>query len=111
MNNEFKRMQKLAGLITENKDQLNKEKLEQDVVDFWGVQQDDAAQSNGEYKAEWENEFFIDNYPEYKGMDSEINDIVKKLKIKTNLKEPQQGIGLDNLKRAGGNYLSPHIKR
>ena len=26
------------------------------------------------------------------------------------LKEPKQGIGLDNLKRVGGNYLPPHIK-
>lgn len=71
--NEFKRMQQLAGVLNEN--------LEQDILDFWGVQQDDAAQSDGEYEAEWENEFFIDQYPEYKDKEQEINNIVKKLGI------------------------------
>jgi hypothetical protein len=71
--NEFKRMQQLAGVLNEN--------LEQDILDFWGVQQDDAAQSDGEYEAKWENKFFIDQYPEHKGKEQEINSIVKKYKI------------------------------
>ena len=71
--NEFKRMQQLAGVLNEN--------LEQDILDFWGVQQDDAAQSDGEYEAEWDTEFFIDNYPQYEGKEQEINNIVKTLQI------------------------------
>jgi hypothetical protein len=65
--------------VEPNWDQLN-ENLEQDILDFWGVQQDDAAQSDGEYEAKWENKFFIDQYPEYKGKEQEINSIVKKYK-------------------------------
>ena len=57
------------------------ENLEQDILDFWGVQQDDAAQSDGEYEAKWDNKFFIDEYPEHKGKEQEINSIVKKYKI------------------------------
>ena len=34
----------------------------------------------------------------------------KKIEQEFPKSEPKQGIGLDNLKRAGGNYLSPHIK-
>ena len=80
-------LQKRAGIITETqyKQKLNEisefENLEQDILDFWGVQQDDAAQSDGEYKAKWDTKFFIDNYPNYKGKESEINSIVKKYKI------------------------------
>jgi hypothetical protein len=55
--------------------------LKQDIVDFWGTQQDDAAQSDGEYEAEWDTEFFIDNYPQYEGKEQEINNIVKTLQI------------------------------
>jgi len=69
LSEQFKRMQKLAGILNEN--------LEQDILDFWSVQQDDAAQSNDEYKAEWDNKFFIDNYPQYKGKEQEINSIIK----------------------------------
>ena len=72
--NEAQRMQKLAGIP------LN-ENLEQDVLDFWGLQQDDAAQSDGEYEAKWETEFFTSQHPEYKGREQEINSIVKKFKI------------------------------
>jgi hypothetical protein len=74
--NEIKRMQQLAGLLTESEN-----KLEQDIIDFWGTLQDDAAQSDGEYDAKWETEFFINQYPEYKGMESQINQIVKSLDI------------------------------
>ena len=74
--NEIQRMQQLAGLLTESEN-----KLEQDIIDFWGTLQDDAAQSDGEYDAEWETEFFIDQYPEYKGMESQINQIIKSLNI------------------------------
>jgi hypothetical protein len=74
--NEIKRMQQLAGLLTESEN-----KLEQDIIDFWGTLQDDAAQSDGEYDAKWETGFFINQYPEYKGMESQINQIVKSLDI------------------------------
>ena len=46
---------------------LLRENIEQDILDFWGTQQDDAAQSDGEYEAEWDTQFFIEEYPEYKG--------------------------------------------
>ena len=73
INEEFRRMQKLAGIINEN--------LEQDILNFWGIQQDDAAQSDDEYEAKWETEFFTSQHPEYKGREQEINSIVKKFKI------------------------------
>jgi len=73
LNEQFIRMQKIAGIVNEN--------LKQDIINFWGTQQDDAAQSNDEYEAEWENEFFIDNYPQYKDKEQEINNIVKTLQI------------------------------
>ena len=60
---------------------LLRENIEQDILDFWGTQQDDAAQSDGEYEAEWDTQFFIEEYPEYKGKEEEINNIVKKYKI------------------------------
>jgi hypothetical protein len=69
-------MQKIAGIVNEN--------LKQDIINFWGTQQDDAGQSDDEYEAEWENEFFIDNYPQYKGKEQEINNIVKTLQINEN---------------------------
>jgi hypothetical protein len=73
LSEEFKRMQKLAGIISES--------LEQDIIDFYGTLQDDADQSDGEYEAEWETEFFIEQNPEHKGKEEEINIIVKKLNI------------------------------
>ena len=73
LNEQFIRMQKIAGIVNEN--------LKQDIINFWGTQQDDAAQSDDEYEAEWENEFFIDNYPQYKGKEQEISSIVKTLQI------------------------------
>ena len=73
LNEQLVRMQKLAGIVNEN--------LKQDIINFWGTQQDDAAQSDDEYEAEWENEFFIDNYPQYKGKEQEISSIVKTLQI------------------------------
>jgi hypothetical protein len=80
---EILRMKKLAGLITEGEytKALLRENIEQDILDFWGTQQDDAAQSDGEYEAEWDTQFFIEEYPEYKGKEEEINNIVKKYKI------------------------------
>jgi hypothetical protein len=56
--------------------------IKQDILDFWGTQQDDAAQSDGEYEAEWDTEFFTNEYPEYKGREEEINTLIKTLKIK-----------------------------
>jgi|688.fasta_scaffold241192_2 hypothetical protein len=76
LNEQFIRMQKIAGIVNEN--------LKQDIINFWGTQQDDAGQSDDEYEAEWENEFFIDNYPQYKGKEQEINNIVKTLQINEN---------------------------
>jgi hypothetical protein len=62
-------------------DYIKEKLLEQDILNFWGIQQDDAAQSDGEYEAKWDNKFFIDEYPEHKGKEQEINSIVKKYKI------------------------------
>ena len=76
LSEEFKRMQKLAG-ITENTNTL-----EQDIVDFWGTLQDDAAQSDGEYEAEWDTDFFIEQYEQYEGKEAEIEKIVNQLKLK-----------------------------
>ncbi len=41
------------------------ENLEQDILDFWNQLQDDAEESNGEYEAEWDTIFFIEQYPEH----------------------------------------------
>ena len=73
LSEEFRRMQKLAGIISES--------LEQDIIDFYGTLQDDADQSDGEYEAEWDTEFFIEQNPEHKGKEEKINIIVKKLNI------------------------------
>jgi len=54
--------------------------LKQDILDFWDTQLDDAAQSDGEYEAEWDTDFFIDNYPEYKERKAEVEKVVKILK-------------------------------
>ena len=70
-------MQKLAGLITESQFKQLVESLEQDIINFWGTLQDDAAQSEGEYEAEWDTQFFIEQYPEYSGRKKEITQIVK----------------------------------
>ena len=79
LSEEFKRMQELAGIIVENQSpELTN--LEQDILDFWDLLQDDAYQSDGEYEAEWDTEFFIDEHPKYKGKELEINNIVKKYK-------------------------------
>jgi hypothetical protein len=75
----------LKKFITEGK--LLKENIEQDILNFWGTQLDDAAQSDGEYGAEWDTDFFIDNYPKYKGREEEIDSLTKKLKINSELNE------------------------
>jgi hypothetical protein len=76
LNEEFRRMQKLAG-INENTNTLK-----QDIVDFWDTLQDDAAQSDGEYEAEWDTDFFIEQYEQYEGKEAEIEKIVNQLKLK-----------------------------
>jgi hypothetical protein len=76
LNEEFLRMQKLAG-INENTNTLK-----QDIVDFWDTLQDDAAQSDGEYEAEWDTDFFIEQYEQYEGKEAEIEKIVNQLKLK-----------------------------
>jgi hypothetical protein len=80
------RMQQLAGILTEGQARkmmqvLNEEDtLKQDVLDFWDTLLDDAAQSDGEYEAEWDTEFFIEQYPEYKERKAEVEKVVKILK-------------------------------
>jgi hypothetical protein len=59
--------------------ELNEETLKQDIQDFWNLLQDDANQSDGEYEAKWDTEFFIEQYPEYKGEEIKINNIAKTL--------------------------------
>ena len=81
------RMNQLAGLITEGQARkmmeiLNEaeDTLEQDLLDFWDTLQDDAAQSDGEYKASWDTDFFLEMYKEYKGREAEVRNAVKQLK-------------------------------
>ncbi len=59
------------------------ENLEQNVLDFWNQLQDDAEESNGEYEAEWDTIFFIEQYPEHKGKEEEINTIVQNLNFES----------------------------
>jgi len=59
------------------------ENLEQDVLDFWNQLQDDAEESNGEYEAEWDTIFFIEQYPEHEGKEEEINNIIQKLNFES----------------------------
>jgi hypothetical protein len=95
LNEQFIRMQKIAGIVNEN--------LKQDIINFWGTQQDDAAQSDDEYEAEWENEFFIDNYPQYKGKEQEISSIVKTLQInEDDIFKGQYSIGNEAYDRMDG---------
>ena len=54
--------------------------LEQDLLDFWDTLQDDAAQSDGEYKASWDTDFFLEMHKEYKGREAEVRNAVKQLK-------------------------------
>ena len=87
MNKDFYKMQKIAGLITESQFKQLVESLEQDIINFWGTLQDDAAQSGGEYKAKWDTQFFIEQYPEYSGRKKEIIQIVKSQISKNSVNE------------------------
>jgi hypothetical protein len=144
MNNEFKRMQKLAGLITEN--QINEEYTFNDNDKAYGVlfvDNDDKEEiGNVDYMwdydayyalvksmgykdfeeiAEEMTEFFPagedemnifrrqNSNPNLQPTDLTIGMYKKDIEKEFPKNEPKQGIGLDNLKRAGGNYLSPHI--
>ena len=81
MNKEFLKMQKIAGLITENQfNQLNEDsKLEQDIKKWWDMLQNDASERFDGHEAEWKTWLFIDEYPEYEGKENEIDQIVKNL--------------------------------
>ncbi len=59
------------------------ENLEQDILDFWNQLQDDAEESNGEYEAEWDTIFFIEQYPEHEGKEEEISNIIQKLNFES----------------------------
>jgi hypothetical protein len=63
-----------------NEDELNQNELKQDILDFWGTLQDDAAQSGGEYKASWDTNFFLDVYEKYKGKETEVRKAVNQMK-------------------------------
>jgi hypothetical protein len=65
-----------------NESRLNEEEntLEQDLLDFWDLLQDDAAQSDGEYKASWDTDFFLEQHKEYKGKEAEVRKAVRQLK-------------------------------
>jgi hypothetical protein len=75
------------------KEEVVNETLEQDIQDFWDTLQDDAAQSDGEYEAKWDTDFFIDQYPEYEDQKNEINNIVKS-KIPS-LNKPSKSKGIE----------------
>jgi hypothetical protein len=72
--------------------EISEETLKQDIQDFWNLLQDDAAQNDGEYKAKWDTEFFIEQYPEYKGEEIKINNIVKTLIPLPNKNQKLKGI-------------------
>jgi hypothetical protein len=98
-------MQKLAGLITENTEVINK------LVNTYTSLKN--AISNPNYPdtahtraALIKLEDKINQIAQNKEFKQELEKLIPDFKYK-----PKQGIGLDNLKRAGGNYLSPHIKR
>jgi hypothetical protein len=74
MKNKKMKLRIEGKLLKENNDNI----LKQDIQDFWNTLQDDAYQSDGEYEASWDTDFFIEQYPEYEGREDEINNIVKK---------------------------------
>jgi hypothetical protein len=155
LNEEFKRMQRLAGLVTES--QLD-EVSESKYIDFGPFKNVEYYTVGGEnivtlIVTNSDNFEKIESNVDTKGRDSYtrkeisyLNDKVEELAdemskyltsigIKNDISDnpigygqeidnlvidvsiddfdklkPKQGIGLDNLKRAGGNYLSPHVK-
>jgi hypothetical protein len=156
LNEEFKRMQQLAGIITEsqlneigdtkrisfgpyknveyytvggenivtlivtNSDNFGKiensidfgdrDYMEDKEINYLNNEVEKLADEMSEYLTSIgiENEV-LDNPI---GYGQEIDNLVIEISLDDfdKLKSPKQGIGLDNLKRAGGNYLSPHIK-
>ena len=101
MNNKFKRMQKLAGLITES--QLNE-------TMYYVHDKEGMEEPEGPYTLDQAKQKLTKLGAEYNIIDA---DTAKQIwsYLDDEESQPKQGIGLDNLKRAGGNYLSPHIKR
>lgn len=75
MENSFNLKKFLAEGKLLKEDSINN--LKQDIQDFWDTLQDDASQSDGEYNAKWDTDFFIEQYPEYEGRENEIDSIVK----------------------------------
>jgi hypothetical protein len=157
MNDEFKRMQKLAGLITESQlDEISESKYidfgpfkkveyytvgGENTITLIVTNSDNFKKIESSMSLPLDQDFYTeeeilylnnkveelaDEMSEYLtsiGVENEVSDNpigygqeIDNLVIDINiddfnkLKEPKQGIGLDNLKRAGGNYLSPHIK-
>ena len=154
ISDEYRRMQKLAGIITEieavasdggyynkpeygvtvSREEANRinqaiEDFKQDIQDpelpmvkvdkseqgqiNWKIIQD--LQKNWNVKFEYDSDEGVDLV--YLAPNQDIQDVLDGLEHADQLfydkieSKPEQGIGLDNLKRVGGNYLSPHITR
>jgi ABC-type transport system substrate-binding protein len=106
---------------------LNEEQsLQKDILDFWNTIQDDASQSDGEYKAKWDTEFFIEIHPEYEGKEKEIENIVSRYIKSKNQTKPKgiKGTGsvldfvkknindiVDKLEKDGLNKIQANILR
>ena len=137
LNEEFKRMQRLAGIVTENIDNDIKVNIDGDYVeisgesgDYSGFIEDDGTVTfsviydDDTFENEGYEEFTDDNWEDILGPNhvltklynsiggkvEALGDMVSVTVDSNKLNQPKQGIGLDNLKRAGGNYLSPHVK-
>lgn len=83
LSEEFQRMQRLAGINEIEVKEPIPGKLKQDILDFWDTLQDNAYQmayDNGddEYGVTWDTDFFIEQYPEYKGKEKTIDRLVKR---------------------------------
>jgi len=108
LNEELKRMQQLAGIVNEDYDKLD----ENHVKDYWSImvqeQPEDVIKILTDLttgQTSFDNFITRTNHDVYDSFKDELYDDED-----YDDEEPKQGIGLDNLKRAGGNYLSPHIK-
>ena len=133
--NEFKRMQLIAGLITENEyceSQMNESQYKFNIGDKLKTYGGEEAVTVVDVKPHLDAALKdIKNPKSVDNLKQAIRDGFVEDEQKHNpwylvkfedgtptrywaedelLKEPKQGIGLDNLRRVGGNYISPHIK-
>lgn len=114
LNEELKRMQQLAGILNEDYDKLD----ENHVKDYWSImvqeQPEDVIKILTDLttgQTSFDDFITRTNHDVYDSFKDELHDDDEEYDDEEyDDEEPKQGIGLDNLKRAGGNYLSPHVK-